>query len=82
VNTSWSILLIELIRAVNRYDGKAVTDQDVEDIQEATCKAVRKVYPLMGRKRLRMRRRRQGRLHDEGFLQHQLEVEPIARGAR
>ena len=53
VNTSWSILLIEFIRAVNRYDGKAVSDQDVEDIQKATCKAVRKVYPLLSKKRLR-----------------------------
>ena len=53
VNVSWSILLIEFIRAVNRYDGQAVTDQDVEDIQEQTCKAVRKVYPLMNKKRLR-----------------------------
>jgi len=53
VNTSWSILLIEFIRAVNRYDGKAVSDQDVEDIQKATCKAVRKVYPLVSKKRLR-----------------------------
>ena len=52
VNTSWSILLIEFIRAVNRYDGKAVTDQDVEDIANTTCKAVRKVYPLMKKKRL------------------------------
>ena len=53
VNTSWSILLIEFIRAVNRYDGGAVTDQDVEDIQKATCKAVRKVYPFISKKRLR-----------------------------
>lgn len=53
VNVSWSILLIEFIRAVNRYDGKAVTDQDVEDIQVATYKAVRKVYPLIRKKRLR-----------------------------
>ena len=52
VNTAWSILLIEFIRAVNRYDGRAVTDQDVEDIQEATCMAVRKVYPLIDKKRL------------------------------
>ena len=53
VNTSWSILLIEFIRAVNRYDGKAVSDKDVEDIQEATCKAVRKVYPFIDKKLLR-----------------------------
>ena len=53
VNVSWSILLIEFIRAVNRYDGKAVADQDVEDIQVATCKAVRKVYPFIRKDRLR-----------------------------
>ena len=53
VNTAWSILLIEFIRAVNRYDGKAVSDQDVEAIQVATCKAVRKVYPFIDKKRLR-----------------------------
>ena len=53
VNTAWSILLIEFMRAVNRYDGKAVDDKDVEDIQKATCKAVRKVYPFIGKKRLR-----------------------------
>ena len=53
VNIAWSILLIEFIRAVNRYDGKAVSDQDVSDIIEATCKAVRKVYPFMPKKRLR-----------------------------
>ena len=53
VNTSWSILLIEFIRAVNRYDGKPISDQDVEDIQEATSKAVRRVYPLINKKRLR-----------------------------
>lgn len=53
VNVSWSILLIEFIRAVNRYDGKSVTDDDVEEIQRATCKAVRKVYPLISKKRLR-----------------------------
>ena len=53
VNTSWSILLIEFIRAVNRYDGKAVSDKDVEDVQKATCKAVRKVYPFISKERLR-----------------------------
>ncbi len=53
VNTSWTVLLIELIRAINRYDGKPVSDADVEDIQNATCKAVRKVYPFVNKKRLR-----------------------------
>ena len=53
VNTSWSILLIEFIREVNRYSGREVSDADVRAIQEATCKAVRKVYPFMDKKRLK-----------------------------
>lgn len=53
VNTSWTILLIEFMRAVNRYDGRAISDEDVRDIQRATCKAVRTVYPFVSRKRLR-----------------------------
>ncbi|MBR3314076.1 MAG: radical SAM protein [Atopobiaceae bacterium] len=53
VNVSWSILLIEFIREVNRYDGRAVTDEDVENIQRMTCKAMRKVYPFVSKRRLR-----------------------------
>ena len=53
VNMAWSILLIEFIKAVNCYDGKAVSDEDVQDILKATCKAVRKVYPSIGKKRLK-----------------------------
>ena len=49
VNTSWSILLIEFIRAVNRYDGKAVTDQDVEDIQKATARPCARCTPSSAR---------------------------------
>ena len=53
VNTAWSILLIEFIREVNRYSGRAVTDADVRAIQDATCKAVRKVYPFLSKKLIR-----------------------------
>ncbi len=53
VNTSWSILLTEFIESVNEYSGRAVNDEDVEHILETTCERVKKVYPLISRKRLR-----------------------------
>ena len=53
VNTSWSILLTEFIRTVNEYSGRLVTDEDVAAILEKTCAEVKKVYPLVRRKRLR-----------------------------
>ena len=53
VNTSWSILLTEFIRAVNEYSGRPVSDGDVERILAQTCAGVKKVYPLVSRKRLR-----------------------------
>ena len=53
VNTSWSILLTEFIRSVSEYSGRPVTDEDVAVILEKTCERVKKVYPLVRRKRLR-----------------------------
>ena len=52
VNTSWSILLAEFIAEVNKYAGRPVTDQDVENVIAATAKRVRKVYPFIGKKRI------------------------------
>ena len=53
VNTAWSILLTEFIREVNKYAGEPISDAQAEDILEKTCDAVKKVYPLIGRKRLK-----------------------------
>ncbi len=50
VNTSWSILLAEFIKAVNAYSGRPVHDEDVADIIKNTLKGVRKVYPLLSGK--------------------------------
>ena len=50
VNTSWSILLAEFIKAVNAYSGRPVHDEDVADIIRNTLKGVRKVYPLLSGK--------------------------------
>lgn len=53
VNLSWSILLSEFIKEVNKYHEKEILDEDVEKILNNTCKAVRKVYPFVPSKRLR-----------------------------
>ena len=53
VNTSWSILLTEFIREVNKYAGEPINDEQAEDILEKTAGAVKKVYPLIGKKRLK-----------------------------
>lgn len=49
-NTSWAILLIEYIKEVNKYHGRAVDEWDSKAIVEATVKSVRKVFPLLGKK--------------------------------
>ena len=53
VNTAWSILLTEFIRSVNEYAGRPVNDEEAAKIMENTCDRVKKVYPLVGRKRMK-----------------------------
>lgn len=53
VNVSWSILLVEFIKEVNKYDGKPLTDENIDSILEVACKNIRKVYPFLSKKRMR-----------------------------
>ncbi len=53
VNSAWSILLAEFIKNVNVYHGREVTDEEVQDILEKTCKAVKKVYWMTPAKRFK-----------------------------
>ncbi len=53
VSLSWSILLSEFIKEVNKYHDREITEADVENIMANTCKAVHKVYPFVRSKRLR-----------------------------
>ncbi len=53
VNVAWCVLLSELIDEINKYSGQQVTQEDVNKIVDNTCSAVKKVYPLISRKRLR-----------------------------
>lgn len=53
LNSSWSILLAEFIKEVNKYSGKEVSDSDVESIMAGTVKNVRRVFPLLSKKVIR-----------------------------
>lgn len=53
INVSWAILLSEFIKEVNKYSGKEVTDSEVELMVKNTCKAVKKVFPLLPKKYIR-----------------------------
>lgn len=53
VKYSWSILLAEFIKEVNKYHGREVSDEDVESIMQNTVKAVKKVFWMTSAKKLR-----------------------------
>lgn len=53
INLSWSILLNVFITEVNRYDGKEITDDDLERIVNRTLVKVRRVYPKIKNNRLK-----------------------------
>lgn len=52
IDTSWGILLAELIEHINMYAGHEVTDEEVASIISDTCKATKRVYPFTSKKRL------------------------------
>ena len=52
VNFAWAIVLCEFIKHVNAYDGKELTDANTGEILRRTCENVRKIFPLVSRKRI------------------------------
>ncbi len=53
VNTSWAVLLTEFIKEVNKYEGKEVSENEVEKIINTACKRVKKVFHLFSTKWLK-----------------------------
>ena len=53
VGISWTILLAEFIKSVNKYHDREITQKDSEDIINEACKGARKVYPFVSKKRMR-----------------------------
>lgn len=52
VNRSWSILLAEFIKEVNKYAGREIGDEEMASIMEQTSLRVQKVYPRVRKERL------------------------------
>lgn len=53
VGASWSVLLCELIKQVNKYSGKPINDEDISSIIDSTLSEVKKVFPFVRKSLLR-----------------------------
>ena len=52
VNFIWAVMLAELIRETNRFDGRAINEIDIQSILERTRDNVKKILPLYSDKRI------------------------------
>jgi len=53
VNFAWAVILAEMIRETNRFDGRQISEADIEAIQERTAESVHRIIPVFSRKRIR-----------------------------
>lgn len=47
VNVSWCVVLSELIKNVNVFHGREITENDTNNLIKKTIKGIRKVYPFL-----------------------------------
>ncbi len=52
VNFVWAVILAEMIRETNRYDGREIGESDIQGILESTAANVRKILPAFPRGRI------------------------------
>ena len=50
VNTSWAVIINELIKAINSTDGRQLTSDDIKSLMDRVYINVKKLYPFVGRK--------------------------------
>ena len=53
VNFAWAVMLAEMIRETNKFDGKEIDDNDIQGILDRSVENVKKIIPLFTRKRIR-----------------------------
>ena len=53
VNFAWAVILAEMIRETNKYDGKEISEADIQDILERTSEQVKQIIPFFSKKRIR-----------------------------
>ena len=53
VNFAWAVMLAEMIRETNHYDGREISDGEIQHILAKTTVSVKKILPVLSRKRIR-----------------------------
>ena len=53
VNFVWAVILAELIRETNHYDGREIGEEDVRSILDRTADSVRQILPVFSLKRIK-----------------------------
>ena len=53
VNFAWTIMLAEMIRETNRFDGKEIGEKEITYILEKAAENVKQVMPVLSKKRIK-----------------------------
>ena len=53
VNFAWAVMLAEMIRETNKYDGKEIGESDIRDILSRSVENVKQIIPVFSRERIR-----------------------------
>lgn len=53
VNFARAVILAEMIRETNRYEGREIGEEDIRSILERTADHVKKIIPVLSKKRIR-----------------------------
>ena len=53
VNFAWAVMLAEMIRETNRFDGKEIGEADIQSILDRTADSVKKILPILSMKRIK-----------------------------
>ena len=52
VNFAWAVILAEMIREINKYDGKELNEEEIQSILERTVGGVKKIMPFLSKRRI------------------------------
>ena len=52
VNFTWAVMLSEMIKEINKYDGKEVSEATIEVIMNKTVENVKSIIPVLSNKRI------------------------------
>ena len=53
VSFVWAVMLAEMIRETNKYDGKEIGEEDIQDILDRSSETVKQIIPVLSRKRIK-----------------------------